>query len=190
MIGFIIIGALMMMAIAILWAVGWYIGTYNTMVKAHQDVKGQIGNMKTEYQRRADFFYNLAQTVKSSAKFEKDTLTLITRARNPNYGTTVKQNMAEFKQLDNIFSKLMVVFEKYPQLKTTATFEKALDEIRITEDRINIARTEYNNIVNDYNQYIKMFPASVVAQKSGFVEAIYFENEKGTEIAPKMNYEA
>jgi len=183
----IILIILLSMFILVLLSFGWGIGIFNTCKVGQQDIKTQLGNMKTEYQRRADLFYNLVQAVKSHKKFEKETLVEVIQARNANYGKTPKATMKTMSQLDGVFSKLMVLFEKYPELKSNEQHNKLMQEVRITEDRINVARTDYNEIVGDYNKLIVTFPRNIIAHLFRFTEEIFFENEESTTNAPKIN---
>jgi LemA protein len=144
-------------------------------------------NIKTEYQRRADLFYNLAESVKSYAKFEKTTLKDVIAMRGGNFGNSVPEGIEKMKGLDKLFAGLRVTFEAYPNLKANETYKRLMKEVRITEDRINIARTEYNDIVRDYNMFIVMFPSNTLARLFGFREWTYFESEAGSEKAPKMD---
>lgn len=168
---------------------GWFIGKYNTFRVGQQDIKTQLGNIRTEYQRRADLFYNLVQAVKSHKKFEKSTLVEVTRARGGNFGTTPTQQLTKMKQLDGLFAGLRVVFERYPTLLSHKQHDKLMDEVRITEDRINVARTDYNEIVGDYNKQVQMFPSNIVAGMFRFSVEPFFENEPSTTQSPKIDLE-
>jgi len=180
----VVLGILILLALII---GGWIIGLYNTMVTAVQDINNMWSDVKTEYQRRADLFMNLVETTKVYAKFEKDTLTQVIAARGGNFGKTNEEQMKKLKGLDNLFGKLMVVFERYPKLKAVKEYDKLMEEIRITEDRINVARTDFNAIVRDYNVMIKEFPARYFARKWNYNEWKYFENEPTTDKAPKID---
>ena len=166
---------------------GWVFGGYNVLVKGRQNIKTMFSNMKTEYQRRADLFYNLAEAVKSYAKFEKDTLTQVIAMRNGNFGSNNKEAMKKMKGLDGFLSKLMVVVERYPKLRATEEYKELMKETRITEDRINIARTNFNDVVREYNIFVVSFPSNFLAGMFNFKEEDYFENEEGTNQAPKMD---
>jgi len=166
---------------------GWILGGYNVLVKGKQNIKTMFSNIKTEYQRRADLFYNLAEATKSYAKFEKDTLTQVIAMRNGNFGKNPKEAMKKMKGLDGFLGKLMVVVERYPQLRATEQYKTLMSETRITEDRINIARTNYNDVVREYNLFVVSFPSNILAGMFNFAEEDYFENEAGTEKAPKMD---
>ena len=166
---------------------GWVWGGYNVFVRGKQNIKTILGDIKAEYQRRADLFYNLVEATKSYAKFEKDTLTQVIAARNSNFGKTPKENLAKMKQLDGLFSKLMVVVERYPNLRATEEYKTLMEETKTTENRIEIARTEYNNVVRQYNLSVMSFPSNILAGMFHFLEEEYFENEQGTNSSPKMN---
>ena len=165
----------------------WIWGGYNSLVKGLQNIKTMFSNIKTEYQRRADLFYNLAEAVKSYAKFEKSTLTDVIAMRNGNFGNNNKEAMKKMKGLDSFMSKLMLVVERYPKLRAVEEYQTLMKETRITEDRINIARTEYNDTVREYNLYVVSFPSNVIAGMFRFKEEDYFENEPETNKAPKMD---
>lgn len=171
----------------ILATTGWVIGSYNTFVSADQDINNMWSNIKTEYQRRSDLFYNLVETTKAYIKHEKGTLTELTKARAGNFGNTKIDEAKNMKGLEGMFSRLLAVVENYPNLKAVEQTQELFKEIRITEDRINVARTEYNGIVRDYNILIKQFPKNMIARRFGFEKAIFFENEKETDKAPKID---
>lgn len=171
----------------ILCIVGWMIGGYNTFRVGQQDIRTQWSNILTEYQRRADLFYNLVQSVKSHKNFEKETLVQVIAARNGNFGSNKSTQMAKLKGLDGMFNKLMLLIERYPKLQSYKQHDKLMEEVRITEDRINIARTDYNEIVGDYNKLVLTFPKNLIAGMFRFSVEPFFENEQGTTSAPKID---
>jgi LemA protein len=185
MLEIIIISLAVLLAI-ILGIGGWFIGGYNTLSGFRQNIKTMFSNIKTEYQRRADLLYNLAEATKSYAKFEKSTLTEVIAARS-GIGNTPKEMAKGKKQLDGLFSKLMLVVERYPKLRATEQYQMLMKETRVTEDRINIARTEYNNTVRDYNLFVVSFPSNVLARMFHFKEEEYFKNEAETNKCPKLD---
>ncbi len=189
MIGIIILGILAVAVFIFLCLAGWGIGTYNTFRTGQQDVKTQWSNIKTEYQRRADLFYNLVEAVKSHKKFEKETLIAVTQARAGIFGDNVKAEKAMMKKLDGVFGKLVATFEAYPKLQSHQQHNKLMEEVRITEDRINVARTDYNEIVGDYNKLVLMFPSNVLAGMFAFKEQEFFVNEEASNAAPKIKLE-
>lgn len=167
---------------------GWIVGIYNTLVTAFQDIKNQWSNVKTEYQRRADLFVNLAESVKSHARFEKTTLTEVIKARTGNFGTTPQQEMKSLKKLDNAFSRLLVTFERYPELHSNKLYKQLMEDVRETEDRVNVARTAYNDLVRDYNIYVKRFPNFYFANLFNYKEYEYFEvDTPEANKSPKMD---
>lgn len=171
----------------VLISLGWFWGGYNTLQRGKQNVLTMFSNIKTEYQRRADLFYNLAESVKGNAKFEKDTLKQVIEMRGGNFGKDNKTALKNMKELDSFFNRLMVVFERYPDLKSHESYRELMKEIRITEDRVNIVRTEYNDTVREYNLYILSFPSNILAGMFNFKEEEYFNNEEGTDNAPKID---
>jgi LemA protein len=171
----------------LLLTVGWFIGTFNTLVKATQDINNQWSNIETEYQRRADLFYNMVEITKSYANFEKDTLTAVTQARSGAFANTKEEQMKQMNNLDSAFARLLAVFEQYPQLKANEQYTKLMNQVQVTEDRIQIARTDYNSLIRDYNTYVQKFPTRMLAQMYGYSDQKYFDSEKGTEYAPKLD---
>ena len=169
--------------------IGWVIGNYNYFINRRQSIKTQWSNIKTEYQRRADLFYNIVQAVKSHMKFEKGTLTEVTKLRNINFGNTPKDAAKKMGELEGVFSRLMMVTENYPDLKSGEQYQKFIDEARITEDRVNVARTDYNDVVREYNIAIKSFPANILARMWSFNEEKFYLNEPRTDIAPRVNFD-
>lgn len=180
------IGAAAFIGVSVLFG-GWVWGGYNTLVKGTQNIDTMFSNIKTEYQRRADLFYNLAEAVKSYAKFEKSTLVEVIAMRNGNFGKNPKEAMEKMKNLGGFLSKLMLVVERYPKLQATKQYQELMKETRITEDRINIARTEYNDTVREYNLYVKSFPSNIISSMFRFTEGTYFENDVETNAAPKLD---
>jgi LemA protein len=161
---------------------GWMLGTYNLFINGQQNIKTQWSNILAEYQRRADLFYNLAQAVKSYAKFEHNTLMHVTQARGGNFGKTKADQIKAMGKLDdsfaNIMSRLLVVFERYPKLEAIQQYHDFTKEVRITEDRVNIARTDYNGVVKEYNNNVLTFPNKILAVWWKFKEEKFFLTER------------
>jgi LemA protein len=178
----IIVSILALIAFTFFVVGGWLLGTYNLFVNGKQNIKNQWSNILTEYQRRADLLYNLSQAVKSYAKFEHDTMTHVIQARGGNFGKSKPEQVKNMGKLDDIFSqmasKLMVVFERYPNLKAVEQYHDFSKEVRITEDRINIARTDYNGVVKEYNLSVKTFPNMILARWWGYSEENFFLTER------------
>ncbi len=181
----------------ILMTGGWVIGIYNKLVTGIQSIKTQWSNILTEYQRRADLFYNLTQSVKSYAKFEKSTLKEVIEARQQSIKLdNLPSKIAQGKVMDNlegifsnIFSKLAVVFERYPELKAVKQHLALMEEVRITEDRVNIARTDYNDCVRNYNLDVKTFPSSIIANMFKFVVEKFYANQEYSNKRPDLKLE-
>lgn len=171
----------------LLVAIGSLIGIYNTIIIAVQDIRNQWSNILTEYQRRADLFMNLVESVKAYTKFEKGTLVEVTKARSGNFGESKDAQMKNLHKLDSIFAGMKINIEKYPDLKAGRLYSQLMEDVKETEDRINIARTDYNALVRDYNIYIKRFPTSIFATMFKYFDEKYYEAEKGVEKAPKMD---
>ncbi len=168
--------------------IGWGIGQYNFFVARAQDIKTQWSNIKTEYQRRFDMFMNLVETVKSYKKHEKGTLKEVIQARNAlSFKGDKKQQLKSMGMLDNLFSKLAVLVEQYPNLKANEQHNTLMEEVRISEDRINVARTSYNTVIRNFNVAVKTFPSSIVANMFRFAEEEFYINEERTNAAPKIN---
>ena len=184
----IIIGFLAVMTFGVIIIAGWAIGIYNYLQAGVQNIKTQWSNIKTEYQRRFDLFANLAEAVKSFKKHEKSTLTDVVKARSMlNFSGSKSEQLKNMGMLDKFFSKLAVVFERYPDLKANEQHNKLIEEMRITEDRINVARTDYNDIIREYNIATKTFPSSIVAKMFHFAEEKFYINETVSDKAPKID---
>ena len=185
----VLVGILAVIAFFGLSIAGWVIGSYNTFVVAMQDLKTQWSNIKTEYQRRADLIMNLVESVKGYARHEKETLKAVIEARSGNFGKTKADEIKNLKGLDKTLNRLMLVFEQYPNLKADTQFTHLNEELVETENRINIARTDYNTTVRSYNVLIKMFPKNILANMFNFRAEDFFEAEEGAEKAPKISFE-
>lgn len=192
---FIIIGIVLVLVFMLY---RFFVGTYNNMVD--RDVKVQNGWAQVEnvYQRRLDLIPNLVNTVKGAAEFEKSTLTAVIEARAS--ATQVKidpknlssAEMSRFQsaqgELSAALGRLMVVAEQYPQLKANQNFLELQAQLEGTENRITVERKAFNDVVQDYNQYIRKFPAVLLAGMYGFQQKAFFEAEKGAEKAPKVEF--
>ena len=178
----------------------WGAGSYNRLVRLDQAVQAQWGQVENVYQRRADLVPNLVATVKGAAAFEKDTFTAVTEARAragqaqgnaanaPNDPAALQQFQQAQDQLGAALSRLMVVVERYPDLKATANFRELQAQLEGTENRIAVERMRYSEAVRDYNTRIRLFPASLVASLRGFKEKAYFEATPGSQEPPKVKF--
>ena len=192
----IVIGVVVaLLAIGIL---SWGIRTYNKIVSLEQSVVGQWGNVETQYQRRADLIPNFVNTVKGAADFERETLTGVIEARAKATQVTLDpanmtaENMQQFQEaqseVSSALSRLMVVVERYPELKATQNFRDLQVELEGTENRISVERRNFNEKAREFNTYIKQFPQSIIAGMKGFSERPYFEAMEGTENAPVVQF--
>lgn len=175
-------------------------GSYNRLVRMSQAVDSSWAQVQTDYQRRADLIPNLVSTVAGAANFEKSTLTEVTEARasvgkvnvSPNVAPTDPNKLAEFdkaqSQLSSALSHLLVVVERYPDLKATANFVTLQAQLEGTENRISVSRRDFNNAVQAYDTAIKSFPTVLYAGVFGFQSKPYFAAASGAENAPKVQF--
>jgi len=179
--------------------VGYYMGAYNGLVGKQEAVNSSWAQVQTQYQRRADLVPQLVATVKGVANFEKDTLTAVVEARakvgtmqvtkdTVNDPEAMKKFEAVQGQLTGALSRLMVVVEKYPELKATSNFSELQSQLEGTENRIAVARRDFNATVQEYNVGIRTMPTSIIANMSGFKEKAYFEAATGSEKAPEVKF--
>lgn len=192
----IIIG--IVIALIVLGMISWGIAVNNRMVALQEGVASQWGNVETQYQRRADLIPNFVNTVKGAAQFEQETLTRVIEARAKATQLTLDpanmtaDNMRQFQEVQgevsSALSRLMVVVEKYPELKATQNFRDLQVELEGTENRISVERRNFNEKAKELNTYIKQFPQSIIAGMRGFVEKPYFESMEGAEVAPQVQF--
>lgn len=173
-------------------------GTYNKMVAMEEDVKSQWAQVENVYQRRADLIPNLVNTVKGYAEHEQETLTQVVEARAKATSTTIDpsnlnaQNIQAFQQaqsgLSSALSKLMVVVERYPDLKANQNFLELQAQLEGTENRITVERQKFNNSAQTFNTYIKQFPRTIYASMFDFEEKAYFKAQEHANEAPKVEF--
>lgn len=171
---------------------------YNTMVSKDEAVEAQWANVQDAYQRRADLIPNLVSTVKGYAEHERETFKEVIEARAKATSTTIDasklnaETLQQFQQaqsgLAGALSKLMVVVEKYPDLKANTNFLALQDQLEGTENRISTERRRFNETAQDYNRYTRSFPQNIVAMIFGFDKKPYFQAESGAEKAPKVEF--
>ena len=175
-----------------------FVGTYNNMIGQEEQVNQQWAQVENVYQRRADLIPNLVNTVKGYADFEQETLTGVIEARakatsvNINPQNMDANNLQQFQQaqdgLSSALSRLMVVVERYPDLKANQNFLDLQAQLEGSENRISVERKKFNESVQGYNTYIRKFPNSVIANMSGFDQKGYFEAIAGAETAPVVTF--
>ena len=184
--------------LAVLLIYSSFKGSYNTMVTYDETVGEKWSQVENVYQRRADLIPNLVNTVKGYAKHESQTLTDVIEARakatsvNINPGNLNAASMQQFQQaqagLQSALSKLMVVVEKYPDLKANQNFLELQAQLEGTENRIAVERKKFNEATKTYNVYIKKFPKNIYANIFGFDAKPYFEAAKGADVAPTVEF--
>lgn len=189
-------GILIFLAIAVILGF-WGCNTYNGLVGAEQDVKKVWGNVETNYQRRTDLYSSIIKTIESSANFEKSTLREVLEARSKATSINVDINdpasLEAYQKaqasLQGSFSRLLAVVENYPDLKTTQAFRDFQTQIEGTENRINVARQDYNKSVEGYNLKVKRFPNNIFARIFGYKEKPFYKSDAGSEKAPDINFD-
>ena len=174
----------------------WGCGGYNGLVSADQNVKKVWGNVETNYQRRTDLYSSVIKTVEASANFEKSTLNAVVQARakatainvDINDQASLDRYQQAQGQLQSSFGRLLAVAENYPDLKTTKAFQDFQTQIEGTENRINVARQDYNGAVNGYNLKVKRFPNNLLAGMFSFHEKAFYKAEPGSEKNPDIKF--
>src|SRR5581483_1415541 len=175
--------------------------SYNRLVGLSQEVDKQWAQVQNVYQRRADLVPNLVNTVAGAANFEKSTLTEITNARasvgqvkiDPNSAPDDPKKLEEFQQAQNrlggALSRLLVVVERYPDLKANANFRDLQAQLEGTENRITVERQKFNEVTQGYDTAVKSLPTVLYAGAMGFHPKPYFEATAGAEVPPKVNFD-
>ena len=189
--------AIIIAAVALLLVL-WGVSGYNGIVEMDENVNNQWANVEAQYQRRTDLIPNLVSTVKGYAAHEKSTLEAVMQARSQ--ATQVKIDPANCtpKQLaayqkaqgdvTTALGKLLAITENYPQLKANENFMELQSQLEGTENRITVARRDFNAAAKEYNTVIRKFPKNIIASIGGFEKHNYFEAEAGAEKAPKVEF--
>ncbi|NNE75708.1 MAG: LemA family protein [Pricia sp.] len=177
----------------------WAVGFNNQAVELEADAKTAWSNVESSYQRRNDLIGNLVKTVQGAADFERGTLTDVIEARAKATSTNIDannltaENMAAFQEAQNgltgALSKLMVVVERYPELKANQNFLELQSQLEGTENRINVARDRFNEKVNNYDIHTTKFPGKVLAGLFGFDEMARYRADAGSENAPDVEFD-
>jgi LemA protein len=188
-------GILLLVIIMVVWG----IGAYNNLVTLNEEVNQTWGQVENQYQRRADLIPNLVSTVKGYAEFERGVLTDVTeaRARVGQFNVTSEvvndpQAFQRFQELQGeltgALNRLLVTVENYPQLKANEGFLQLQTQLEGTENRINIARNRFNEVVQTFNTTIKRFPNSIFAGIFNFNEKQYFRSAPGSDVVPRVEF--
>lgn len=174
------------------------VSIYNKLVSSEENVNQSWANVQNVYQRRSDLIPNLVATVKGVANFEQSTLTAVIEARakatsvNINPKNLDEASLQKFQSaqdgVSNALSRLMVVVERYPELKATQNFSELQAQLEGTENRIAVERRNFNEAAQLYNAYLRSFPRNIIAGMFGFHKKAYFEAQKGAEVPPKVQF--
>jgi len=184
----------------------WFIGVRNHLVELDQQVQAQWAQVENDYQRRFDLIPNLVRTVQGAANFEKSTLEAVINARSrvgqvaaptgapgaqsnlPNDPNAMAQFAGAQENLTGALSRLLVVVERYPDLKSNQNFLELQSQLEGTENRIAVERKRYNDVAQQFNTAVLVFPANLVANMSGFKPKAYFKGAAGSQQAPEVNF--
>lgn len=176
------------------------VGPYNGLVNKRENVRRSFANTQTQYQRRADLVPNLVNTVKGAANFEQTTLNQVVEARakatsiqiDPSKATP--QQLQQYQnaqgELSQALGRLLAVTENYPELRATEAFRDLQAQLEGTENRIAVARKDYNDVAAGYNASIQRFPTAITAGLFNFDAFTYFEAEEGAQDAPTVDFDA
>lgn len=188
------VGLLALVGVFVLWGVG----IYNGIIPKDNAVQSQWGNVETAYQKRADLTEQLVNTVKGVRDFEQETLTQVIEARSKATGVTIDptnltpESLAQFQQaqdgLTSALSRLMVVVERYPDLKANQNFSQLQTSLESMADEIRFEQRKFNEKAEEYNNYIQKIPNNMIANFGGFKDKGYFKATEGSDQAPTIDF--
>lgn len=202
-----LLGCVGALILALIIGGAYFVSVRNNIVGLDEQVQQHWAQVESQYQRRYDLIPNLVRTVQGAANFEKSTLEAVVNARArvgqvaapagpPGAGSAVTTDQNAMDQfaaaqqgLSNALSRLLVVVERYPDLKSNQNFLELQSQLEGTENRISVERGRYNEVVQTYNTAIRRFPASMVASMSGFKPKAYFKGVAGSSAAPEVNFD-
>lgn len=190
---------ILLCVVGLLALVVWYsVSSYNNMVLMEEGLPGAWANVETQYQRRSDLIPNLVSTVKGYAQHESETLEGVVAARSKATQMTLDvdnltpEKLQQYQQaqgeVSSALGRLLAITENYPDLKANEQFKELQSQLEGTENRISVARYNFNKAVLTYNSYIRRFPNNIIAGMFGFEKKAYFEAAEGTEQAPKVEF--
>jgi LemA protein len=195
-------GIAAIVVIAIVIIVGFIVGPgfYNKAIDLQEDATAQWANVESSYQRRADLIPNIVKTAQGYADFERETFVKVIEARSKATSITIDPSnitpaqLEQFQQaqqgLTSALSRLLAVFERYPDLKANENFKELINELERTENRINVERNRFNEAVKPFNKHLKSFPNNIINNFIGnFEDMGYFEADQGTENAPDVEFD-
>jgi LemA protein len=201
-----LLGCIGLLVVGLLIFIAFGVGVYNRLVGLDEGVKSQWAQVENAYQRRFDLIPNLVRTVQGAADFERGTLEAVVNARArvgqvvmpggaPGAAGTPTENpqaFAQFEQaqagLTSALSRLLVVVERYPELRANQNFLELQSQLEGTENRIAVERRRYNEVAQGYNATVRRFPASLIAGMMGFKQKPYFQSTPGAQDAPDVNF--
>lgn len=164
-------------------------GTYNTLVRLDEGIKGAWAQVENQLQRRYDLIPNYVETVKGYARHEKEVFLRVTEARSRvGTATNIKEKIGANNELSSALSRLLFVVERYPDLKANQNFIRLQDELAGTENRISVERRRYNEAVKTYNVKIRSFPTNILAGMFGFTKAEFFKVAAIAKEVPKVKF--
>jgi len=180
---------LLIVVLLIVFGGFWYVSTRNRLISQEQEIEGSWAEVENQLQRRYDLIPNLVETVKGYAAQEESIFVQIAEARSKLAGAGSVAETAEASNgMESALSRLLVVVENYPELKSNENFIRLQDELAGTENRLAVARKRYNEVVQGFNRAILMFPANMVAGNLGLVKQDYFEIDAVAKENPKVAF--
>lgn len=180
---------LVVIVVLVISLFSWFINTRNGLVVLEENIDAAWAEIDNQLQRRSDLIPNLVETVKGFASQEEEVFTNIADARAKLAGAGSVQETAEgYNELQGALSRLLVVVENYPELKSNQNFIRLQDELAGTENRLAVARKRYNDSVRDFNRRIRMFPASIIAGSLGMEKRDYFEIDESARDNPQVDF--
>lgn len=187
--GWIILGVILLLIVSI---VGYFVNTFNTLQVLDETVNSQWAQVENQLQRRSDLIPNLVSTVKGYAAHERGIFTEVAEARAKLSGAVKSGNVKDVNSanagMNSALSRLLAIAENYPQLKANENFIALQDEIAGTENRIAVARKDYNESVKSINAIVRMFPTNIIASMAGVKSREYFQVEEGKTEVPQVKF--